>query len=84
VEEFSNRLESAKTLFLDLRRQGYEFREALYKASQYYEVTASDLSRTIRSSRSKPFTPKFHGLFEQDYELINLLESEKEEPSYLY
>lgn len=86
---YSDRLVEAKSLFLDLRQQGYEFREALYKASQSKEVTASDLSKYIRSTGKKTFIPKSVLLFQEDYDLINQIENEKlnsdsEEPSLLY
>lgn len=82
---YIERLSEARSLFLDLRAQGYEFREALYKASQAKEVTASDLSKYVRSSKSKRSTYiKPVLLFQEDYDLINLVEGEKEEPSLLY
>ena len=88
--EYTHRLNEAKSLTITLVQQGYSWRDAIYMASESKDVDPKDLGRVIKTKKywdikAIPYTSRKEALtFKSDYDLINMVESEKEEPSEIY
>ena len=88
--EYTHKLSEARSLTVTLVEQGCSWRGAIYMASEAKEVDPKDLGRVIKNKKNWdikaiPHTSRKEALtFQSDYDLINMVESEKEEPSEIY